>query len=332
MRRKACATAFLVACSIALPSCASVSFTSLPQPGPTYGDGYDIALEFANVLNLPDQAKVVLDGTTVGKVTSVDLAPDHVTVRARIARDVDVPLNVEAVLQQATVLGDIYVALERPPTDKPAGPPLPPGGVVPVTQTTSPPQLEDTIAHLANFVGSGSIQRIQNTIIGLNRVAPPGDGAIRRVSHRAAVDLRDLSDNIDQVDSLLTSVSETASVVENRIPSFQHWFSPLGMLGWIRAFRPAGYVGELLPSVGSVYSNGFWLVPLLSSLANTLGAIQESKWAFEDEVPAWRQLFTDYFLPQDKYPAVNITSIIAPDGREVSGNVHDVLRILGAMP
>jgi hypothetical protein len=63
-----------------------------------------------------------------------------------------------------------------------------------------------------------------------------------------------------------------------------------------------------------------------------VGAVQRSKWAFEDEVPAWRRLFTDFFLPQDKYPAINITSIVGPDGRELSGNVQDVLRMLGAMP
>jgi hypothetical protein len=38
------------------------------------------------------------------------------------------------------------------------------------------------------------------------------------------------------------------------------------------------------------------------------------------------------FLPQDKFPAMNITSIQTPDGREISGNVQDVLRMLGAMP
>jgi hypothetical protein len=61
-------------------------------------------------------------------------------------------------------------------------------------------------------------------------------------------------------------------------------------------------------------------------------AVQQSKVAVEDEIPRWRRLFTDSFLPQDKYPAINITSIIGPDGRELSGNAQQVLRILGAMP
>jgi phospholipid/cholesterol/gamma-HCH transport system substrate-binding protein len=29
---------------------------------------------------------------------------------------------------------------------------------------------------------------------------------------------------------------------------------------------------------------------------------------------------------------MNITSIVGPDGREMSGNVQDVLRIIGAAP
>ena len=56
---------------------------------------------------------MVLDGVTVGVVSEVKLTSDHVDVTARLARDV-VPVDVHAVLQQATVLGDIYVALERP--------------------------------------------------------------------------------------------------------------------------------------------------------------------------------------------------------------------------
>jgi hypothetical protein len=60
--------------------------------------------------------------------------------------------------------------------------------------------------------------------------------------------------------------------------------------------------------------------------------MQRDKRAFEAEVPAWRRLFYDSFLPQDKYPAMNITSIVGPDGREMSGNVQDVLRIIGAAP
>lgn len=314
-----------------LCSCSAFNVTSIPQPGKSYSDGYDIMLQFENVLNLPDRAKVVMGGTEVGTVTKVDVADRFVTVTARISGDVAVPSNVRAALEQATILGDIYLSLNPPPLEQPATSSLDPGATVALAQTTSPPQLEDTLAHLADFVSSGSIQRLQNTIIGINRVVP-APPALRGISTTVTSDLRGLADNIDVVDTLLAGVSDTAAVLNDRLPSAEYWFSERGMRGFDRAFQVSNYLGRLFPSVGSVYTGGFWIVPLLKSLAEATSAMQRSKWAVEDEWPAWQQLFTGLFLPQDKNPAINIVSIAGPDGRELSGNVANVLRILGAAP
>jgi len=331
MKRWGWRAALAIASAVAVSSCASINVNALPQPGNAYRGGYDMIIEFDNTLNLPERAKVVLDGTTVGVVTKVAVTSHQVNVTARIGSGVVVPSNIHAELQQATVLGDIYVALERPQTDYAAVPALAPGDRIPLAHTTSPPQLEDTLANLANFVASGSIQRIQNTIIGLNRVTPPQD-TVRNISSRVAADLADLSNNIDVVDKWLDSVSETAGVMHNRLPAYQFMFSPDGMKAMLRADQIGYYIAVAIPSLGSVYSGGYWLVPFLRSLGDAIGALQHSKWSFEKEYPAWQRLLLDYFLPQDKYPAIDITSIVGPDGRELSGNVQDVLRILGAAP
>jgi hypothetical protein len=243
-----------------------------------------------------------------------------------------VPSDILAVLQQATVLGDIYVALDRAPAAAGAGVPLQPGGRVPLTQTTSPPQLEDTLANLANFVASGSIQRVQNAIIGINRVTPERAEQVRAIASRVSVNLADLSENIDTVDQWLNGLTGTANVMATSIPQLQYWFSPAGMLAWNRTTEASVAISTLLPSIGSIYTGGFWLVPLLNSLGIAVGAVQKSKWAIEGEYRPWRKLFTDLFLPADKYPAMNITSVQTADGREISGNVQDVLRMLGATP
>lgn len=323
--------AVVTVATVAVSSCSSISPDSLPQPGKTYSGGYDIVLAFENVLNLPEHAKVVVDGTEAGVVTNVAVGSHQVDVTARIQPGVTIRSNVHAALQQATVLGDIYVTLDRP-AGQAAAPDLAPGAKVPLTQTTSPPQLEDTIAHLANFVSSGSIQRIQNTIIGLNRVTPPGEGAVRQLSSQVAADLADLSNNIETTDLLLNGLHDTTQVLHDRLSSAEYWFSPRGMTGFDRATQISDYLGYFFPSIGSIYTGGYWLVPLLKSSADMLAAMRDSKWAFEREWPAWHKLFTDTFLPQDKYPAINITSIVGTDGRELSGNVADVLRILGATP
>jgi phospholipid/cholesterol/gamma-HCH transport system substrate-binding protein len=332
MRRRTGRLAIAVATVFAVSSCSMIDVNSLPQPGKSYGDGYDIILAFDNVLNLPLRAKVVLNGVAVGVVTNVALKSHEVDVTARIGSGTVVPSNTEASLQQATVLGDIYVALERPHTGGPPAPALGPGERIAQAQTTSPPQLEDTIASLANFVSSGSIQRIQNTVIRLNRLTPPPT-EVRRLTSRVVDDLTDLSDNINQVDQLLDGVSRTAQVLNARIPQLRDYLSPRGQLAIARSINFYRYLATLLPGVGSITLGGYWLVPLLNSLATTFGALfQRSKIAFEEEIPKYRKLFTNFFLPEDKYPAINITSIIGPDGRELSGNVQEVLRILGAMP
>jgi phospholipid/cholesterol/gamma-HCH transport system substrate-binding protein len=249
---------------------------------------------------------------------------------------VSIPKDIHAVLQQATVLGDIYVALERSQpssTGQPgdaSAPPLAPGAAIPVAQTTSPPQLEDTIASLANFVSSGSIQRVQNSIIRLNRVVP-SSAEVTTLATRMNTDLAALSANIDRVDQTLDGVSKTAAVVNGHIPELQYWFSPTGQRGFEHFIATANYISTVLPGIGSITGKGYWLVPFLNSLADSVGALQQSKVAGEAEIPQYRKLFTNFFLPVDKYPAINITSIVGPDGRELSGNVQEVLRILGAM-
>jgi phospholipid/cholesterol/gamma-HCH transport system substrate-binding protein len=325
------AVAVATACVLTVSSCASLDVNAIPTPGTSYDDGYGVVMKFASVLNLPARAKVVLDGVTVGVVSKVTLTSDDVDVTARIGHGVVIPSDIHAVLEQATVLGDIYVALERPPTGGAPAPALAAGGVIPVAQTTSPPQLEDTIASLANFVSSGSIQRAQNTIIRLNRIVPSSD-EVRTLTTRVKTDLTALSANIDTVDQLLDGVAKTAAVVNGHIPELQYWFSPTGQRGFDYFVRISNYVATIFPGVGSITLGGYWLVPFLNSLADSVGALQQSKVAGEAEIPKYRHLFTDFFLPVDKYPAINITSIIGPDGRELSGNVQEVLRILGATP
>jgi virulence factor Mce-like protein len=324
----------VVVCGLSVTGCSAlsdVSVDAIPMPGHSYADGYDIVAEFANVLNLPDRAKVVMDGTTVGEVSKVAEAGTHVDVTARIQRGVEVPSNTTAVLQQATVLGDIYLALERPTNGTVAAPALAAGGRIPLKQTISPPQLEDTIASLANFIGSGSIQRGQNTLVRLNRITPPKD-EVRRVVSQVTTDLNQLSDNVDTVDVMINGLQQTSNVAAGWAPEMSFMFTPQGVRGFERSTVIAREFGNLLPSIGTIYSSGYWMVPAFSSLANAMAAVQGSKQVVEGEYPRWREFINEYFLPQDKYPAINITSIVGPDGRELSGNVEQVLRMLGAVP
>ncbi|KBZ60976.1 MlaD family protein [Mycobacterium marseillense] len=330
MRSRTRLAAAAITGTLALPSCASLNVDAVPVPGSNYTGGHDIVIEFANVLNLPARAKVVMDGTEVGVVTGMSVTSHGVDVTSQIDRDVAVPSNIHAVMQQATVLGDTYLALERVP-DAGSSAPLASGGRIPLAQTTSPPPLEDTIANMANFIGSGSIQRAQNSVININKVTPPRP-EIRQMASRTAADLSDLSNNIGNVDLWLRGLSEMTNVMDTNVSNFKFWFSPQGVLGFRQNFVVTHFLAPLLPTLGTIYYNGYWLVPAFSAISDALEAFQHSKWVFDEEVPRWQHLVTDYYMPERKYPAINITSIKGPDGRELSGNVREVLRMIGATP
>ncbi|MFV8230002.1 MlaD family protein [Mycolicibacterium peregrinum] len=329
---RALLAAVALVCTGTLVACSSITVDALPQPGSRYGDGYDIILEFANVLNLPDRANVIMKGTKVGVVDRVSATEQGAEVTARIDGAVRIASNIHAELQQATVLGDIFVALK--PGAGAAEPTsfLTAGQRIPLSQTNSPPQLEETIASLANFVASGSIQRVQNTILGINRVTPERSEQVRAIAKRVSANLADLSDNVDTVDQWLGGLASTVDVMTANIPVFQYWFSEDGLRAFDFATGAGIYISTLAPSIGSIYTGGFWLVPFLESSGVALGAVQKSKWGIEEEYKPWRKLFTDMFLPADKYPAMNIISVRTADGRELTENVHDVLRMLGAVP
>lgn len=330
--RKLCSFVMLCLCVIAASSCSTLSVSDLPQPGNSYADGYDIVLEFENILNLPDRAKVVMNGTTIGVVDSVALRKSAVDLTARLGRDVRVPADSRAILQQATVLGDIYVAIERPAEANGITGILSPGGRLELSRTTSPPPLEDTIANLAYFVNSGVVQRIQDSIININRVTPERIEQVSAIASRVSRNLKDLSDNVDTVDLLLEGVRGTVGALAVAAPKLSYWVSREGMTHWDRMATTASTLGALVPSVGSIYTGGYWLVPAVESLGIALGAVQKSKWAVEGEYRPWRELFTDVLLPADKYPAMNITSVQDSAGREIAGNAEQVLRMLGAIP
>ena len=294
---------------LAVSSCAAISVDALPQPGPSYDDGYDIIMHFDSVLNLPGRAKVVLDGVTVGTVSKVDLRERDVEVTARMSRGVEIPSDIHAVLAQATVLGDIYVALERPTAGEKSAPAaaLTAGAAIPITQTTSPPQLEDTIASLANFVSSGSIQRAQNTIIRLNRVIPSSD-EVRTLTARVETDLSALAANIDDVDVLLDGVAKSAAVVNSHIPELQYFFSPTGQRGFEQLIAVANYIATIFPGVGSITAGGYWLVPFLNSLADSV----------------WRATaIKDRHRSRDTPVSAGIHRLV-PTGRQVSGDQHNL--------
>ncbi|GAA1004966.1 hypothetical protein GCM10009551_081890 [Nocardiopsis tropica] len=188
--------------------------SSIPAPGqPGGGSGYTLHLDFSNVLNLPDKARVVFDGVNSGRLQKVTLQEGKAVVDVKINDGVQVPNTVTATLQQDTILGDTYVALKSTP-GKP-GTALKAGDTVPLAQTKPPTQIEDILRDLANFLGSGSLMQLQDTFKRINDNLPADprqlSGLMKTVS-QTVVDLGDQNDNVSQA---ITSVGNLVNTVNS---------------------------------------------------------------------------------------------------------------------
>jgi len=309
-----------------LASACSLRPEDLPSPRGGIGDGYDISIEFASVMNLPSGADVIMDGVRVGEVRDVEVLDDSVAVRAGIRSDTRVPASVRAIVRQNTLLGDTYVALLRDPEGK-AGEYLPEGATVPQNRTTSPPQLEDTMAVLATFVNGGSIRRIEDVMARVNTVMPAVP-EIERLASIVSVDLNDLGGRTAEIDRMLDGLNSTAVALNENSDSLVTIFDASTVHYWRRlAVDVVSHIGQILPSVGSLYEGGLWLIPMFESLADTTDISRGAPSA----VGELSEFLRTTLIPFAQNPSVDIVSVESAAGNQLVSDAENILRMLGAV-
>lgn len=319
----------------------------VPVPGTGITGGtYPIRIEFANVLNLPDQAKVIADGLQVGTVTGVQLvdagqAPGetgHVTVDAKIRKSVALPIGTTAELRQDTILGDIHVALTTPSGG--AGEPvLPSGGTIPLRQTKPPVQIEDAMASVAAFVQGGAVNQLQDIVDRMNRVLPADPRETARIAGVLGSDSRDLAGHLDRIDTFLNGLTTDVDTVHNRAPLFGELLTGPAVAQVSAAITTfVGAIG-IIGALGPVAHSLVWLAPLARSgdaAARAFVPLLFTNRPLDLSAPsnlnALVSLLRDKVIPlvQDG-PKVNIRHVtVTPDGAPVSTG-DQVQQIIGTL-
>ncbi|MCR5978389.1 MCE family protein [Gordonia jinghuaiqii] len=309
----------------------SLSPHDLPSARVGVTTDYRVILKFASVLNLPVGADVQLDGLRVGTVESTHDSDSGVDVLVGLNASVKIPADSHAIIRQDTLLGDTYVALTPPPPSSRPIEFLTEGSVVPQTQTTSPPQLEDTIAVLANFVNGGSIQKVQDTMATLNTTLPALQD-VRSMATTVSLDLGNLAEGTAEIDRLLNGLDATSLAFVDKSDKIAGVLAPESVHYFKRVAQSVlSHVSTLLPSVGSIFIGGMWLVPMLESLADTA----EAGRGIWDQAPRAADRLTEFLettlFPWIERPAVNVTSVSTTDDRQLLDDTKTVLRMLGAI-
>lgn len=280
----------------------------------TSTDNFSATVQFTNALNLPTGAKVTFEGVDVGTVRDIGLGTGVANVRISLKSDAQIPGNANAAIIQETVLGDPYIRLTRPPgtTDTPA--PLTNGAVITSEHTAAATSVEDMLTTVSSFVGGGSIQQVQGSMERIKENLPKSVEESRRAASILTSNLKGVAANGDQIDRSLDSLSKVGEITRNHEADIQTVLTEEGVTYWERIDKSADLIIRIIPGMGDIVKNGYWLIPVMDSASNALEQFGASG---VDPVQFGWQLngFTNQaLLPFMADPRVDITGVTKPDG------------------
>jgi len=146
---------------VTLTGCGFKGAYSLPLPGGAGGGSvYHVTAVFDDVQDLVPMSAVRVDDVAVGDVTAITYDPKakKADVKMRIKKSVHLPANTVATLEQTTLLGEKYVALNRPAN---AVGSLHDGSVISEHSTSDLPNVEEVFGVLSAVLNGGDLQDLQ---------------------------------------------------------------------------------------------------------------------------------------------------------------------------
>ncbi|TAM65200.1 MlaD family protein [Mycobacterium sp.] len=128
---------------VAVVAIGIIGFGYMNLPSLLFGVGhYDVKMELPEAANLYPTGNVTYRGTEVGRVTSVHLTDSGVEAELALRSGIPIPSDLDAEVHSQTAVGEQYVALlPRNATS----PPLKNGDVIPRSQTSVPPDINDLL-------------------------------------------------------------------------------------------------------------------------------------------------------------------------------------------
>jgi phospholipid/cholesterol/gamma-HCH transport system substrate-binding protein len=184
-----------------------LSLQSMPKIGGLGGPTYQLHATFANVLNLPANAPVREGSALVGQVGTISTRDFKANLILDIRKDVRLPVGTTAQVRFDSPLGDDYVVLQVP-ADTGTGPWLANGAVLPETQASTAPSVEDTLAALSAVLNGGGITQLQVVVSELNNTFHGHQPQIRAFLEQITTAVSSLSAHSQDVDLALAAIGK----------------------------------------------------------------------------------------------------------------------------
>jgi phospholipid/cholesterol/gamma-HCH transport system substrate-binding protein len=229
--RRALTVASALLAAGSLTACQGVYDLPLPGGAATGSDAYHVTVEFRDVLDLVPQSAVKVNDVTVGAVDKITLKGWHAEVDLRLRKNVHLPDNAVADIQQTSLLGEKYVALAPPTTEAPEGR-LGAGDTIPLARSGRNAEVEEVLSALSLLLNGGGVAQLKTINVELTRAMQGHEsdiqGAVRQLDtfiggldqHKA--DVVRAIDGLDRLSARLAAQkTQIATAVDNLGPGLK---------------------------------------------------------------------------------------------------------------
>lgn len=218
---------------------------------PPWADHYELVAEFEAVPGISpgNGQEVRMAGIIVGQITEVEVGPEG---RARVVMELEpeqkVYRNARLVLRPKSPLNEMYVTID------PGGPPaevVPSGGVLPVTNTQRPVQVDEVLGHLDD-----------NARAALTSLLRESDAALASAP-------RSLAPGLDAADGVLADLRPVVETLDSRRAKLRRLVTALGQISSAvgeHDERLVNLAGSLDVTLAAVADNQDALAPALRDL------------------------------------------------------------------
>jgi len=206
-RRTASLLASLLAGVLVLSGC-SVYDVPLPGGADTGDNPIKLKLMFRDVLDLVPQSTVKVDDVTVGKVKSIKLKGYVAEVSVEIPKDIHLPDNATAQIRQTSLLGEKFIALERP--ENPSSGQLGNNDVIGLDRTGRNPEVEEVFGALALLLNGGGVGQLKTIFSELNNAFTGREDEVRSVLTQIRLFMGQLDQNKETIVAALENTDRLA--------------------------------------------------------------------------------------------------------------------------
>jgi phospholipid/cholesterol/gamma-HCH transport system substrate-binding protein len=190
-----------------------VSLQQLPKIGGVPGPTYVLRATFANVVNLPANAQVRTGSFPVGYVSGIAVSNFQAHITMRVQRRIHIPAGTTAQIRFDTPLGEDYVLLQPPSPPRSPAHYLTDGAVIPESQTTTAPSVEDMFGALGALLNGGGINQLPTIIDETNNAFNGNQTQIHDLFNSLNATIGSFSANAPSLDNTLAAVANLSATL-----------------------------------------------------------------------------------------------------------------------